>query len=105
MNLAEMCEEPSEERGTGEQSKEEQGSGGRSKESYEMLLIAVRPELQNKGINAIILDHVMKCCIKNGITHAESGPQLELNYKINSQWKGFDIEQHKRRRCFVKKLQ
>lgn len=42
MNLAEMCEEPSEERGAGEQSKEEQGSGGRSKESYEMLLIAVR---------------------------------------------------------------
>ena len=71
----------------------------------DLLLIAVRPELQNKGINAIILDHVMKCCIKNGISHAESGPQLELNYKINSQWKGFDIEQHKRRRCFVKKLQ
>ena len=71
----------------------------------DLLLIAVRPDLQNKGINAIILDHVMKSCIRNGITHAESGPQLELNYKINSQWKGFDIEQHKRRRCFVKKLQ
>ncbi|MBQ9031084.1 MAG: GNAT family N-acetyltransferase [Parasporobacterium sp.] len=70
----------------------------------DLLLIAVRPELQGKGINAVILDHIMHSCIKNGIRYAESGPQLELNHKINSQWKIFPIEQHKRRRCFVKKL-
>ena len=29
---------------------------------------------------------------------------LENNQKVQSQWKDFEVEQHKRRRCFVKKL-
>ena len=29
---------------------------------------------------------------------------LELNEKVQSQWKDFQTEQHKRRRCFVKEL-
>lgn len=70
-----------------------------------LLLIAVHPDHQKKGVNAIILDHVMKNCIRNGIRFAESGPQLETNFGINSQWKYFNTEQHKRRRCFIKSLE
>ena len=70
-----------------------------------LLLIAVHPDHQKKGVNAIILDHVMKSCLRNGIRFAESGPQLETNFGINSQWKYFDTEQHKRRRCFIKSLE
>jgi len=70
----------------------------------DLLLIAVRPELQNKGVNAVIIDHIMHSCIKNGIQYAESGPQLELNSKVLNQWKAFDIEKHKRRRCYIKSL-
>ena len=70
-----------------------------------LLLIAVHPDHQKKGVNAIILDHVMKNCIRNGIRFAESGPQLETNFGINSQWKYFNTEQHKRRRCFIKTLE
>lgn len=39
-----------------------------------------------------------------GITHAETGPQLETNHKILSQWNTFQPELHKRRRCFIKQL-
>lgn len=72
--------------------------------AVDLLLIAVRPELRNKGINAIIIDHIMQSCIKNGIEYAESGPQLETNDRINSQWKSFDVTKHKSRRCYIKKI-
>ena len=70
----------------------------------DLLLIAVRPEFKGSGVNAIILDHIMDSCIRNGIQYAETGPQLETNYGINSQWKSFHPTQHKRRRCFIKSL-
>lgn len=76
----------------------------RKNTAVDLLLIAVRPELQNRGVNAIIIDHIMQSCIKNGIEYAESGPQLELNSKVLSQWKEFNAELHKRRRCYVKQL-
>ena len=72
--------------------------------SVDLLLIAVRPELKGSGVNAIILDHIMDSCIRNGIKYAETGPQLETNFGINSMWKSFHPKQHKRRRCFVKTL-
>lgn len=70
----------------------------------DLLLIAVRPELKGSGVNAIILDHIMNSCIRNGIKYAETGPQLETNFGINSMWKSFHPKQHKKRRCFVKSL-
>jgi GNAT superfamily N-acetyltransferase len=76
----------------------------RKNTAVDLLLIAVRPELQNRGINAVIIDHIMQSCIKNGIEYAESGPHLEVNSKVISQWKEFNAELHKRRRCYVKQL-
>lgn len=76
----------------------------RKNTSIDMLLIAVKPEHQGKGINAVIMDHIMQSCIKNGIRNAETGPQLELNDKILSQWKMFHLEPHKRRRSFIKSI-
>ena len=73
-------------------------------DTIDLLLIAVRPDLQSKGVNAIVMNKIMQGCRKMGITHAETGPTLELNDKVLAQWKTFDIEQHKRRRCFKKKI-
>ena len=73
-------------------------------DTLDLFLIAVRPEYQNKAVNAIILNHVLKGCHKMGIRKAETGPQLETNHKVQSQWNFFKTEQHKRRRCFVKAL-
>ncbi len=73
-------------------------------DAVDMFLIAVRPDLQKTGVNAIILDHLIKSCNRKGIKYAETGPQLETNSKILSQWKSFEKEQHKRRRCYIKTL-
>lgn len=73
-------------------------------DALDMYLIAVDPELQGLGVNAIILDHMIGNGIKHGIKYAETGPQLEGNAKILEQWRIFDKEQHKRRRCYIKKL-
>ncbi len=66
--------------------------------------IAVKPEYQGKGVNAIVINKLMRGCRDMGIKYAETGPTLELNDKVLAQWKYFDVEQHKRRRCFIKKI-
>ncbi len=71
----------------------------------DLFLIAVRPELQGRGINAVILEQIYDNYRKNGIQWIETGPQLETNSKILSQWEMFDKEQHKRRRCYIKTLE
>ena len=73
-------------------------------DTLDLFLIAVRPDYQGKAVNAIMLNHVIKGCQKMGIRQAETGPQLETNHKVQSQWNFFRSEHHKRRRCFVKAL-
>ena len=73
-------------------------------DTLDLFLVAVAPEYQNKAVNAVLMNHVLKGCHKMGITKAETGPQLETNHKVQNQWNFFKTEQHKRRRCFVKKL-
>lgn len=70
----------------------------------EMYLVAVKPEYQSTGVNAIILVESIKACIKNNARIAETGPELELNNKIQDQWKGFDARQHRRRRSWIVKI-
>ena len=74
-------------------------------DAADLFLIAVRPDLQGRGVNAVILNHIYDLYRKNGIRRIETGPQLETNSKILSQWEMFDKEQHKRRRCYVKTLE
>ena len=73
-------------------------------DTLNLFLVAVRPELQKRGINAMLMYKILQSCNEAGIKYAETGPMLELNEKILAQWKMFEKEQHKRRRCFVKKL-
>ena len=74
-------------------------------DTIDMFLVAVHPDYQSTGINSILLHHVCKGCIKMGIRYAETGPMLETNTRIHSQWKMFSPVQHKRRRCFIKSLE
>ena len=55
-------------------------------DTVDLLLIAVHPDYQKKGVNAIILSKAMKGCHKLGIKQAEIGPMLELN-ETNSETK------------------
>ena len=73
-------------------------------DTLDMLLIAVDPDLQGTGINAVVMDHILDGAAKMGMVYAETGPTLETNDKVQSQWKFFEHRQHKRRRCFMKDL-
>ena len=75
---------------------------GKGNDTLEMFFIAVKPEYQSKGVPAIIMDHVLKVLIENGIKYCETGPELELNADVQGMWKGFDARKHKRRRCYKK---
>ena len=76
----------------------------RKNDAVDLLLIAVRPDLQSKGVNAVVISQVMRGAFDMGIRWAETGPMLEMNQKVQTQWQGFPLEQHKRRRCFIKDL-
>lgn len=73
-------------------------------DTADLLLIAVRPDYQSKGVNAVVINKLLRGSQSMGMHWAETGPMLEMNDKVQSQWEGFPIEQHKRRRCFIKKL-
>ena len=76
----------------------------RKNDTLDLYLIAVRPDYQDRGVNAVLMNHVLKGCHKIGIQKAETGPQLEQNFKIQHQWSLFKYRNHKRRRCFIKQL-
>jgi len=70
----------------------------------DLYLVAIKKELQGKGVNALLMYEVCKAYVKNGIRYAESNPELEANKKVQSIWEHFDAVQHKRRRCYIKHL-
>ena len=74
----------------------------RKNDTVEMCLIAVRPDLQGKGVNAVLMHEFNKIYVQHNILKAESNPELETNSKVQAQWKFFDARQHKRRRCYIK---
>jgi GNAT superfamily N-acetyltransferase len=73
-------------------------------ERIDLYLVGVLPEYQGKGVNAVIMADLAQNFIRMGVKKAETNPELENNYKIQSQWKLFDMRQHKRRRCYIKPL-
>ena len=71
---------------------------------FDLLLIAVRPDYQNKGVNALLFYDQMPYFIKYGVKYAETTAILEDNTKNRSNWEYFDTLQHKRRRAYVKQI-
>lgn len=71
----------------------------------DLYLVAIKPEFQGKGINALIIHQINLAFNQHGITLAESNPELETNQAVQAQWKNFKTRQHKRRRCYIKHLE
>lgn len=69
-----------------------------------MLLIAVDEKYQGLGVNALFFDDMIPILNKKGYKWAETGPQLENNLRVQSQWKPLNPEIIKRRRCYGKDL-
>ncbi len=70
----------------------------------DLLLVAVKPEYQNKGVNALLFSDLIPVYKELGFIFAESNPELELNGKVQAQWDYFETQQHKRRRAFIKEI-
>ena len=70
----------------------------------DLLLVAVKPEFQNKGANALLFQDLIPHYIRKGYRYAESNPEMETNGKVQSQWEYFNTRQHRRRRSFRKQL-
>ena len=70
----------------------------------DLLLVAVAPDYQNKGVNALLFQDLIPEFNKYGYKYAESNPEMETNSKVQSQWEYFNRRQHRRRRSFFKNL-
>ena len=70
----------------------------------DLLLVAVDPEYQNKGVNALMFNEFIKAAADAGMEVAESNPELEVNNKVQAMWSDFDVVHHKTRRAFIKDL-
>lgn len=67
-------------------------------------LIAVHPDYRTKGVSAFLMNELLNNLIKLGVEEAESLFQLETNIAIKNQFDMFERRQHKRRRCYLKKI-
>lgn len=70
----------------------------------DLMLIAVKPEYQNKGVNSMLFTDLIPNFNENGYKYAESNRELELNSKVLKQWEYFETDQHKRRRAYTKEI-
>lgn len=70
----------------------------------DLLLVAIHPDYQNKGVNAMLFQDLIPQYIRKGYVYAESNPEMETNAKVQSQWEAFEPRQHRRRRSYFKKL-
>ena len=76
----------------------------RHPEVIDMYLVAVKPEYQERGVIAIIMNALNKSAIEAGVKFSETNAELETNFKVQSMWKDYEKVQHKRRRAFIKKF-
>lgn len=70
----------------------------------DFLIVAIDPEFQGKGVNAMIMNDIHPNYVKMGFKDVESNPELEENNKVQAQWELFEKEQHKRRRAYKKEI-
>ena len=71
----------------------------------ELLLVGVRPDYQNSGVNSLVFMDMFRKYNQMGVTWAESNAVLESNYKNQGQFRDFEHQVNKRRRSYIKKLE
>jgi len=73
-------------------------------DTLEMFLVAVDPTIQAHGVPVLIINTLLTKLIENKVKYCETGPMLESNGAVHSLWSSFEKRQHKRRRCYIKKI-
>lgn len=79
------------------------GLKGRN-DRVDLMLVGIRPEYQNKGVNALLFQDLIPHYIKRGFRWAESNPELNDNTAVQGQWQYFTHRQHRRRVALAKDL-
>ena len=71
-------------------------------EVIDLAIVGVHPAY--RGASIVMVDEIMRMLTEGTAEHLETLLNLEYNDSINNLWKNFEVVQHKRRRCFVKKI-
>ncbi|MDO5654901.1 MAG: GTP cyclohydrolase [Flavobacteriaceae bacterium] len=67
-------------------------------------LIGIDPAFQGKGVTAIVFKEMFQTFNKYGVKYLETNPELAENKSIQTLWKDYNPENHKRRKSFKKEL-
>jgi GNAT superfamily N-acetyltransferase len=73
-------------------------------DTVDLLLIGVLPEYRSKGANALIFDDLIRQFQAYNFKWAITGPQMESNTGVLSQWQYLDSVVIRRHRCYKKNL-
>ena len=73
-------------------------------EVFNLLLIAVRPDYQGSGVNALFFQDQIPRMAEYGMKVLETTSILETNAKNIANFTQFDHKQHKRRRAYIKSI-
>ena len=73
-------------------------------EAFNFLLLAIRPDYQNKGVDTLFMQDLIPRFYEYGVTGLETTSMLETNSKILDFFRKLDHIQHKRRRAYLKKI-
>lgn len=76
----------------------------RKPKTLELMLVAVLPEWQSRGVNALFFYDLLPLFVAGGYEWVESNVELETNLRVQQQWIYFERRQHKRRRCFKRTI-
>ena len=71
-------------------------------DTVDLLLIGVLPEYRTKGANALIFDDLIRQFQAYGFKWAITGPQMESNTGVLSQWQYLESKVIRRHRCYKK---
>lgn len=76
----------------------------RKAECVDLMLVGILPEYQKKGANALLFYDLIPWYQKYGFKWGETNVEMESNNQVQSQWGPLNPVNHKRRRCYIKKL-
>jgi GNAT superfamily N-acetyltransferase len=71
----------------------------------DMFFVAVKPEYQGMGVNALMMLDATRCANEDGVLFAETGPELEDNTLVQGQWDNYEHEIVRHRRCYSRPLE
>ena len=73
-------------------------------DAFDLLLIAVRPDWQDRGAHALVFADMLPYFPKYGVRRIETTSILETNMKCLSNFLNFEHRFHKRRRAYIRQI-